>query len=172
MSGAAVTSHRLILQNDKRCLFGSTPLTTNEESVSVTHIHKVSLHTDGSLPLGLVTLHSNDMLKGGFQLICLGFLIDVILEWRSEVQSLISDPRLLQWVQLVPDDMVFMASSVCVVSGCALLLALLYFLIFPQSVLEIQIAKQACIGSYKKRFSMPVATAYKMYDAIIASLCI
>ena len=41
----AVTNKRIIVQNDKRCLFGTTVLTTNEDSIFVENIHKASLYT-------------------------------------------------------------------------------------------------------------------------------
>ena len=39
--------------NDCRCLFGTTVLTTNEESYFVKNVHKANLNTDGSLNLGI-----------------------------------------------------------------------------------------------------------------------
>eukprot|EP00960_Hanusia_phi_P074652 768281-Hanusia_phi.AAC.12 len=38
------------LMCDWRCLFGSTVLTTNEESIFHENVHKASLHTDGTPP--------------------------------------------------------------------------------------------------------------------------
>jgi len=45
-----------------RCLFGTTVLTTNEESYFIKNVHKANLNTDGSLNVGFTTLHSAEML--------------------------------------------------------------------------------------------------------------
>ncbi|EKX40125.1 hypothetical protein GUITHDRAFT_143064 [Guillardia theta CCMP2712] len=163
----AVTSKRIIIQNDKRCLFGSTVLTTNEESYLLSTVHKASLHTDGALNLGICTLHSSEMLSGGFNWIFLGFLVDIVLEWKPAIMNFITDDRLKGWINLVPNDIIYMFSSVLVLFGAFLFLALLFFLICPQSTLEIEFVKQAGVSSYTKKFDFPVRTAYKMYDAIM-----
>ncbi len=90
----AVTSKRLIVQNDKRCMFGKTVLTTNEDSIFVENIHKAALFTDGSLNLGVTVLHSFDMLRGGFNWIFFGLLVDIILEWKPTWMKLLGDARL------------------------------------------------------------------------------
>lgn len=90
----AVTSKRVIVQNDKRCMFGQTVLTTNEDSIFVENIHKASLFTDGSLNLGVCVLHSFDMLRGGFNWIFFGLLVDIILEWKPTWIKLLGDARL------------------------------------------------------------------------------
>jgi hypothetical protein len=90
----AVTSKRVIVQNDKRCMFGQTVLTTNEDSIFVENIHKASLFTDGSLNLGVCVLHSFDMLRGGFNWIFFGLLVDIILEWKPTWMKLLGDARL------------------------------------------------------------------------------
>ena len=56
---------------------------------------------DGSLPLGMCTLHSDDMLKGGFNCLMLGLALDVLLEWRHELEELVQDRRLLGWLRMV-----------------------------------------------------------------------
>jgi len=56
---------------------------------------------DGSLPLGMCTLHSDDMLKGGFNCFMLGLALDVLLEWRHELEELVQDQRLLGWLRMV-----------------------------------------------------------------------
>ena len=90
----AVTNKRVIVQNDKRCLFGKTVLTTNEDSIFVENIHKASLFTDGSLNLGVCVLHSFDMLRGAFNWIFFGLLVDLILEWKPAWMKLLGDERL------------------------------------------------------------------------------
>jgi len=90
----AVTNKRVIVQNDKRCLFGKTVLTTNEDSIFVENIHKASLFTDGSLNLGVCVLHSFDMLRCAFNWIFFGLLVDLILEWKPAWMKLLGDERL------------------------------------------------------------------------------
>jgi hypothetical protein len=167
----AVTNKRVIVQNDKRCLFGSTVLTTNEDSIFVENIHKASLYTDGSLNLGICTLHSFDMLRGGFNWIFMGLVIDVVLEWKPTWIRMLGDARLEGWINMVPDDVIFMIASAHVIVGCFLFVALLWFLLMPQSVLEIEIIKQAGIETYTRTFELPVGKAYKMYDSIMRGLC-
>ena len=87
----AVTNKRIIIQNDKRCLFGSTTLTTNEESFFLKNVHKANLNTDGALNLGICTLHSAEMLTGGFNWIFFGFIIDLVLEWKPTLMDAIDD---------------------------------------------------------------------------------
>jgi len=167
----AVTKHRLIIQNDKRCLFGSTVLTTNEESYFLKDVHKASLHTDGSLNLGLCVMHSADLLAGGFNWIFLGFVIDIVLEAKPAILSYIQDPRIVGWINMVPNDVIFLVASLCVVLGGFLFIALLLFLLFPQSTLEIEFVKQAGTATYFKKFECPVLEAYKAYDAIMRGRC-
>jgi len=167
----AVTNKRIVVQNDKRCLFGSTVLTTNEDSIFVENIHKASLFTDGSLNLGVCVLHSADMLRGGFNWIFFGLIIDVILEWKPTWIGLLGDARLEGWINMVPDDVVFMIASFHVLFGCFLFVALLWFLLMPQSVLEVEISKQAGIATYTRKFELPVGKAYKMYDGIMRGIC-
>jgi len=166
-----VTSHRLIIQNDKRCLFGSTVLTTNEETYFLKDIHRASLFTDGSLNLGICLLHSAEMLRGGFNWIFTGFVIDLILEWKPALLSFIDDERLLGWINMVPNDVIYLLASLCVVFGGFLFVALLLFILFPQSTLEIEFVKQAGTASYTKKFECPVLEAYKAYDAIMSGRC-
>lgn len=166
----AVTNKRIIVQNDKRCLFGTTVLTTNEDSIFVENIHKASLYTDGSLNLGLCTLHSFDMLRGGFNWIFFGLIIDIILEWKPTWIVMLGDARLEGWINMVPDDVIFMVASFFVLTGCFLFVALLWFLLMPQSVLEVEIVKQAGMETYTRTFEMPVGKAYKMYDSIMRGI--
>ena len=63
----AVTNKRIIVQNDKRCLFGTTVLTTNEDSIFVENIHKASLYTGKSHVTGAGLLIS----LGSLSLACL-----------------------------------------------------------------------------------------------------
>lgn len=163
----AVTTKRIIIQNDKRCLFGSTVLTTNEESFFLKNVHKANLNTDGALNLGVCTLHSAEMLSGGFNWIALGFIIDLILEWKPDLMKAITDERMKGWINMVPDDVIFMFASVLVLFGTFLFLALLFFLMCPQSVLEIEFVKQAGVKSYSKKFTYPVRQAYHMHDAVM-----
>jgi len=109
----AVTSHRIIIQHDKRCLFGSTVLTTNEESYFVKNVHKANLNTDGCLNLGICTLHSSEMLSGGFNWIALGWIIDLILEWKPDLMNAITDERLKGWINMVPDDVIYVLLRPC-----------------------------------------------------------
>jgi hypothetical protein len=164
----AVTSKRLIIQNDKRCLFGSTVLTTNEESYFLKDIHKASLHTDGSLNLGCCVLHSAEMLRGGFNWIFAGFVIDILLEWKPAFLANIQDERLLGWINMVPNDVIYLIASLFVLLGGFLFVALLWFLLVPQSTLEIEIVKQAGTATYYKKFECPVLEAYHAYDAIMS----
>jgi len=163
----AVTSHRIIIQHDKRCLFGSTVLTTNEESYFVKNVHKANLNTDGCLNLGICTLHSSEMLSGGFNWIALGWIIDLILEWKPDLMNAITDERLKGWINMVPDDVIYMFSSVLVLFGTFLFLALLFFLMCPQSLLTVEMVKQAGAKSYTLKFQYPVRQAYHMHDAIM-----
>lgn len=60
-SGAATLTSMLCTRTHLcccRCLFGTTVLTTNEESFFLKNVHKANLNTDGSLNLGICTLHS------------------------------------------------------------------------------------------------------------------
>jgi len=164
----AVTSKRMIIQNDKRCLFGSTVLTTNEESFFLKDIHKVSLFTDGSLNLGICVLHSFDMLRAGFNWIFAGFIVDLVLEWKPAFMSFITDERLIGWINMVPNDVIQMVASLFVLLGGFFLIALLWFILVPQSTLEIEIVKQAGSATYIKKFECPVLEAYKAYDAIMS----
>ena len=52
---------------------------------------KANLNTDGALNLGVCTLHSAEMLTGGFNWIALGFIIDLILEWKPDLMKAITD---------------------------------------------------------------------------------
>ena len=54
-----------------RCLFGTTVLTTNEESFFLKNVHKANLNTDGSLNLGFCTLHSSGDSASFFRLFIL-----------------------------------------------------------------------------------------------------
>merc|ERR1719263_2681733 len=146
----AVTSHRIIIQHDKRCLFGSTVLTTNEESYFVKNVHKANLNTDGCLNLGICTLHSSEMLSGGFNWIALGWIIDLILEWKPDLMNAITDERLKGWINMVPDDVIYMFSSVLVLFGAFLFLALLFFLFAP-ACLTISTVSKLCGHMRKKR---------------------
>jgi len=163
----AVTTSRIIIQHDKRCLFGTTVLTTNEESYFVKNVHKANLNTDGSLNLGICTLHSSEMLSGGFNWIALGWIIDLILEWKPDLMKAITDDRLKGWINMVPDDVIYMFSSVLVLFGTFLFLALLFFLMCPQSVLIVEMVKQSGVKSYTLKFAYPVRQAYHMHDAIM-----
>ncbi|EKX40962.1 hypothetical protein GUITHDRAFT_142362 [Guillardia theta CCMP2712] len=167
----AVTSKRIVIQNDKRCLFGSTVLTTNEESIFHEHVHKASLHTDGSLNLGICTLHSSEMLSGGFNWIFLGFFVDIVLEWKPSLLKFITDDRLVGWINMVPNDVIYMVSSIMVLFGAFLFVALLWFLLVPQSVLEVEYVKQAGVKTYTKKFELPVREAYLMHDHIMRGIC-
>lgn len=164
----AVTNHRIIIQQDKRCLFGSTVLTTNEESYFLKDIHKASLHTDGSLNLGLTVLHSAEMLRGGFNWIFVGFFVDLLLEYKVGLLGLIQDERVVGWINMVPNDVIFLISSLFVLFGGFLLICLLWFLLCPQSTLEVEIVKQAGTSSYFKKFEFPVLEAYEAYDGIMS----
>ena len=117
------------------------------------------------------------------------------------------------WINMVPDDVIFMIASTFVIIGTFLFVALLWcvlflssstipfqsreahrpafqnpaiptlllnprlphpgnrFLIMPQSVLEVEIVKQAGMKSYKRTFELPVGKAYKMYDSIMRAIC-
>jgi len=163
----AVTNKRIIIQNDKRCLFGSTTLTTNEESFFLKNVHKANLNTDGALNLGICTLHSAEMLTGGFNWIFFGFIIDLVLEWKPTLMDAIDDDRLKGWINMVPDDVIFMVASAFVILGAFLFCALLFFLMCPQSVLEVEFVKQAGTSSYSLKFAYPVGLAYAMHDAIM-----
>jgi len=163
----AVTSSRIIIQHDKRCLFGTTVLTTNEESFFLKNVHKANLNTDGSLNLGICTLHSAEMLTGGFNWIAFGWIIDLILEWKPTAMAAITDERLKGWINMVPDDVIFMVASAFVIFGTFLFMALLFFLMCPQSVLTVEMVKQAGTKSYTLKFAYPVRQAYHMHDAIM-----
>lgn len=41
----------------------------------------------------------------------------------------------------------------------------------PQSVLEVEVVKQAGVHTYSRKFELPVGKAYKMYDAIMCGIC-
>jgi len=163
----AVTNKRIIIQNDRRCLFGTTPLTTNEESYFIKHVHKANLNTDGCLNLGICKLHSAEMLSGGFNWIAMGFIVDLILEWKPTAMAAFDDARIKGWINMVPDDVIYMFSSALVLFGVFLFAALLFFLMCPQSVLEVEMVKQAGTKSYSLKFEYPVRLAYKMHDAIM-----
>jgi len=167
----AVTNHRLIIQNDKRCLFGTTTLTTNEETYFLKDVHKATLNTDGSLNIGCCVLHSAELLKGGFNWIFAGFVVDLILEWKPAFMKFVTDERLVGWINMVPNDVIFMIASLFVLLGGFFLIALLLFIIFPQSVLEIEFVKHAGTSTYFKKFECPVLEAYKAYDAIMRGRC-
>ena len=68
---------------------------------------------------------------------------------------------------MVPDDVIFMFASVLVIFGAFLFVALLFFLMCPQSVLEVEFVKQAGVKSYSLKFAYPVRQAYHMHDAIM-----
>jgi hypothetical protein len=70
-------------------------LTTNEESYFIKNVHKANLNTDGSLNVGFTTLHSAEMLSGGFNWIFFGFVIDLILEWKPTLMDHITDEVVL-----------------------------------------------------------------------------
>ena len=78
-----------------RCLFGTTVLTTNEESYFIKNVHKANLNTGGSLNVGFTTMHSAEMLSGGFNWIFFGFVIDLILEWKPTLMDHITDEVVL-----------------------------------------------------------------------------
>ncbi len=64
------------------------------------------------------------------------------VHWRDAILHLISDEYIKGWVALVPADIVALQASLCCLFGAFLLLALLFFLLCPQSVLELEVAKQ------------------------------
>ena len=66
------------------------------------HNPQASLYTDGSLNLGICTLHSFDMLRGGFNWIFMGLVIDVVLEWKPTWITMLGDARLEGWINMVP----------------------------------------------------------------------
>ena len=74
------------------------------------------------------------MLRGGFNWIFFGLIIDIILEWKPTWIVMLGDARLEGWINMVPDDVVFMIASFFVLTGCFLFVALLWFLLMPQSV--------------------------------------
>jgi hypothetical protein len=80
-----------LLSLSGRCLFGTTTLTVNEESFFLKNVHKANLNTDGALNVGLCTLHSAEMLSGGFNWIFFGFVIDLVLEWKPTFMNAITD---------------------------------------------------------------------------------
>jgi hypothetical protein len=59
------------------------------------------------------------------------------------------------------------AASLSVLTGVYFLLSLLWFLMLPHSILELEVVGQACVPSYVRRFDLPVGKAYQMYDAIV-----
>jgi hypothetical protein len=69
---------------------------------------QASLFTDGSLNLGICVLHSAEMLRGGFNWIFAGFIVDLILEWKPAFMSFITDERLIGWINMVPNDVIQM----------------------------------------------------------------
>ena len=69
---------------------------------------QASLHTDGSLNLGLCVLHSAEMLRGAFNWIFAGFVIDIVLEWKPALLSFIDDQRILGWINMVPNDVIYL----------------------------------------------------------------
>ena len=77
-----------------RCLFGTTVLTTNEESYFIKNVHNANLNTD-ALNVGFTTLHSAEMLSGGFNWIFFGFVIDLIFEWKPTLIDHITDEVVL-----------------------------------------------------------------------------
>ena len=79
-----------LLSLSGRCLFGTTTLTVNEESFFLKNVHKANLNTDGALNVGLCTLHSAEMLSGGFNWIFFGFVIDLVLEWKPTFMNAIT----------------------------------------------------------------------------------
>lgn len=107
------------------------------------------------------------MLSGGFNWIALGWIIDLILEWKPDLMKAITDDRLKGWINMVPDDVIYMFSSVLVLFGTFLFLALLFFLMCPQSVLIVEMVKQSGVKSYTLKFAYPVRQAYHMHDAIM-----
>jgi len=46
-----------------------------------------------------------------------------------------------------------------------------WFLIMPQSVLEIEVVKQSGMDTYMRKFELPVGKAYQMYDAVMRGIC-
>ena len=74
------------------------------------------------------------MLRGGFNWIFFGLIIDIILEWKPTWIVMLGDARLEGWINMVPDDVIFMVASFFVLTGCFLFVALLWFLLMPQSV--------------------------------------
>ena len=73
---------------------------------------QASLHTDGSLNLGICVLHSAEMLRGGFNWIFAGFIVDLVLEWKPAFLSYIQDQRLIGWINMVPNDVIYLVSSI------------------------------------------------------------
>ena len=65
---SVLRSESLSVQYDERCLFGTTPLTTKEESISLSHIHKASLHT------GMSPAYPCSSMEGRASLPCPPFL--------------------------------------------------------------------------------------------------
>ena len=71
---------------------------------------QASLHTDGSLNLGICVLHSAELLRGGFNWIFAGFIIDLVLEWKPAFLSFIHDDRIIGWINMVPNDVIYLVS--------------------------------------------------------------
>jgi len=97
-----------------RCLFGSTVLTTNEESFFLKNVHKANLNTDGALNLGVCTLHSAEMLSGGFNWIALGFIVDLILEWKPDLIKAITDEV---YLSLIKASLAFIKASLSLIKA-------------------------------------------------------
>jgi hypothetical protein len=75
------------------------------------------------------------------------------------------------WINMVPNDVIFMVASFHVLFGAFHFVALLWFLRMPQSVLEVEIVKQTGMDTYMRKFKLPVGKAYQMYDGIMRSMC-
>ena len=69
---------------------------------------QASLHTDGALNVGLCVLHSAEMLSGGFNWIFFGFVIDLLLEAKPALLSYIDDARIVGWINMVPNDVIYL----------------------------------------------------------------
>lgn len=88
----------------------------------------------------------------------------MVNEWRHVLGS-------QGWINMVPNDVIFMVASFHVLFGAFLFVALLWFLLMPQSVLEVEIVKQSGIDTYMRKFELPVGKAYQMYDGIMRGMC-
>ena len=51
------------------------------------------------------------MLRGGFNWIFAGFVIDIVLEWKPAFLSYIQDERLLGWINMVPNDVIYLVRA-------------------------------------------------------------